>query len=298
MDRFEAMTILVTAADSGSLSAAGRLLGKPLSTVSRNVSELEARLGTQLLSRSSRKLSLTDAGRAYVVACKRLLEDLRDAERAASGEHAAPKGELVITAPVAFGRRYVVPLVAEFLTAYPGIDVDLVLTDRMVNLAEERVDVAVRVTALPDSSLRAIRIGTSRNVVCASPRYWKARGTPRAPMDLSRHDCVAHRGFRSTTSWDFRKGNTLLRVPIRPRMIVNTADAAVEAAIAGAGVTSTLSYLVADAVREGKLAIALARFEPRTVPVNLVFVANRFQTQKLRAFCELAKPRLEDVLRS
>lgn len=295
MDRFEAMTILVAAAEHGSLSAAGRALGKPLSTVSRNVSELEAALGTQLVTRSSRLLSLTDAGRAYVLACKRLLDDLREMERAASGEHEAPRGELVVTAPVGLGSHHVAPIVAEFLAAYPGIDVQLELTDRMVSLAEERVDVAVRVTELPDSSLRAIRVGAARSVVCASPRYWAARGIPKTPSDLAMHDCVTHRGFRGTTWWPFRVGNRDVRAPIHSRFVVNTSDAAVEAAIAGAGITATLSYQVADAVKGGKLTFALERFEPPAVPISLVYLASRFQTQKLRAFCDFAKPRLEAV---
>lgn len=294
MDRLAAMTLFVTAADAGSLSAAGRKLGVPLTTVSRNVAELEGHLGAQLFTRSSQRLALTDVGRSYLGACKRVLDDVHEAERAAAGEHAAPRGELIITAPTAFGRRHVVPLIAELLAAHPGIDVQLLLTDRRVALVEERVDVAVRVGELMDSSLRAIRLGACRQVVCASPAYWAARGTPRTPADLAAHDCVTLRGFMSSTLWAFRD----TRVPVHSRLVVDTADAAVAAAIAGAGVTSTLSYQVADGVRDGTLAIALKRFEPPPRPVSLVFAPNRFQTQRLRAFCDFAAPRLRAVLRA
>lgn len=185
------MLILVTAVDAGSLSAAARHLGTPLATVSRKVSELEAHLKTRLLTRSSRCLTLTDAGRNYVAACKRILEEVGEAERAASGEYSAPKGDLIITAPIVFGRLHVLPAVAEFLETYPEIDIRLVLADRAVNLLEEHVDLAVRIGELPDSSLVATRVGAIRRVVCGSPGYFAARGIPQTPDELgTHHNCV------------------------------------------------------------------------------------------------------------
>ena len=208
MDRLESMSILVTAVEAGSLSAAARRLGMPLATVSRKVSELEAHLKTRLLNRSSRRLTLTDAGRSYVAACKRILEDVGEAERAASGEYSAPKGDLIITAPIVFGRLHVLPVVTEFLKAYPDIDIRIVLADRVVNLLEEHVDLAVRIGELPDSSLVATRVGAIRRVVCGSPAYFAARGTPKHPSELGTHDCVTFEGLMSPDAWTFTIGKS------------------------------------------------------------------------------------------
>ena len=185
MDRLEAMSLLVTVAESGSLSAASRKLGVPLPTVSRKISELEAHLSTRLLIRSTRRLALTDAGAAYVAAAKRILDEVGEAERAASGEHAAPRGDLVITAPVVFGRLHVLPVIAEFLARWPEIDVRLVLSDRNLHLIDDRVDIAVRIGALADSALVSTRVGAVRRVVCGSPAYFAAHGVPKRPEDLS-----------------------------------------------------------------------------------------------------------------
>src|SRR6185437_10937163 len=191
MDRFESMSMLVAVADAGSLSAAGRRLNVPLTTVSRKVSELEAHLGTQLIQRSSRRITLTDAGSAYIEACRRILDDIGEAERAASGEYQAPRGELVITAPIVFGRLHVLPVICEFLKAYPEIDIRLVQADRNINLADEHIHLAVRIGTLPDSTMIATRIGEVPRVVCGSPDYFALHGIPARPEDLARHDCIA-----------------------------------------------------------------------------------------------------------
>src|SRR5262245_53388379 len=201
MDRFESMSILVAAVEAGSLSSAARRLGTPLSTVSRKVSDLETHLKARLLNRSSRKLTLTDAGQAYVEACKRIIEDVGEAERAASGEYSAPKGDLIITAPIVFGRLHVLPVAAEFLKVYPDVDIRFVLTDRLVNLFEDHVDLAVRIGELPDSSLIATRIGAIRRVVCGSPAYFAKRGTPKNVGDIGMHDCITFEGFSSPNMW-------------------------------------------------------------------------------------------------
>jgi DNA-binding transcriptional LysR family regulator len=229
LDRLESMSILVTAVDAGSLSAAARHLGTPLATVSRKVSELEAHLKTRLLTRSSRRLTLTDAGRNYVAACKRILEEVGEAERAASGEYSAPKGDLIITAPIVFGRLHVLPAVAEFLETYPEIDIRLVLADRAVNLLEEHVDLAVRIGELPDSSLVATRVGAIRHVVCGSPGYFAARGTPQTPDELGTyHNCVTFEALMSPDSWTFAIGRSDVSVPVHSRLVVNTAEAAID----------------------------------------------------------------------
>ena len=185
MDRLEAMSILLAVVDAGSLSAAARGLGTPLATVSRKVSELETHLGTRLLNRSSRRIALTEAGRSYVEACKRILEDVEEAERSASGEYSAPRGELIITAPIVFGGRVESsPIVIEFLAAYREIDVRIMLADRVANLLEDDVDLAVRIGELPDSSLVATRVGSMRRVICGSPGYFPERGMPTTPGEL------------------------------------------------------------------------------------------------------------------
>src|SRR5258708_8579492 len=208
LDRLESMSILVSAVEAGSLSAAARRLGMPLATVSRKVSELERHLRTRLLIRSSRRLTLTDAGRSYVAACKRILEEVGEAERAATGEYSAPKGDLVITAPIVFGRLHILPLVTDFLEAYPEIDIRLVLTDRLVNLSEEHVDLAVRIGELPASSMMATRVGAIRPVTCGSSAYFAARGPPSEPKDLSAHDCVTCDALMSPKVWTFINGNS------------------------------------------------------------------------------------------
>lgn len=298
MDRLDAMSILVAAADAGSLSAAARRLGTPLTTVSRKVSELEAHLRTRLLNRSSRRLTLTDAGQSYVAACKRILDDVEEAERAASGEYSAPRGDLIMTAPIVFGRLHVLPVVAAFLKAYPEINIRLVQADRTVNLAEDHIDLAVRIGELPDSSLVATRVGTIRRVVCGSPAYFAARGTPRHPSELAAHDCIAFEGPASLNSWTFAMGKSETTVAIRSRLAVNTAEAAVDAAVAGLGLTRVLSYQTAHAVRAGTLVLALEEFELTPWPVSLVYPAQRLLPLKLRAFIDFAAPRLKAALSS
>jgi DNA-binding transcriptional LysR family regulator len=287
------MSMLVTAAEAGSLSAAARRLGAPLATVSRKVSELEAHLKTPLLTRSSRRLTLTDAGRSYVAACKRILEEVGEAERAAAGEYSAPKGELVITAPIVFGRLHVLPVAVAFLAAYSDIDIRIVLADRFVNLLEDHLDLAVRIGVLPDSSLVATRVGAIHHVVCGSPAYFAARGTPKNPADLAAHDCVTFEGMIAPTAWIFPGGKSETSVAIHSRLVVNTAEAAIDAAIAGVGITRVLSYQVASALAAGTLALVLEDFEPAPLPVSLVYAGQRLLPLKLRAFLDFAAPRLK-----
>ncbi len=293
MDRLASMSILVTAVEEGSLSAAARRLRTPLATVSRKVSELEAHLKTRLLHRSSRQLALTDAGRAYVEACRRILEDVGEAERAASGEYGAPKGELIITAPIVFGRLHVLPIVTDFLKAFADIDIRLVLADRVLNLVEDHVDLAVRIGTLPDSSLVATRVGSIRQVVCGSPAYFADRGIPQSPAELRSHDCITFEGLMSTHAWTFSTGKSPTDVAIRSRLTLNTAEAAIDAAMAGVGIARVLSYQCANAVAAGALTVVLKSFEPAPWPVSLVYAGQRFLPLKLRAFLDFATPRLK-----
>ena len=296
MDRLESMSILVAAAEEGSLSAAARRLGIPLTNVSRKVSELEAYLKTGLVNRSSRRLTLTDAGRSYVADCKRILDLVGEAERAATGEYGAPKGDLVITAPIVFGRLHVLPVTTEFLKAYPEIDVRLVFADRIVNLFEEQIDLAVRIGDLPDSSLIATRIGAIRHVVCGSPGYFAARGMPGIPDELGRHDCITFEGLVSPSVWTFTFGKAIKSVSVHSRLIVNTAEAAINAAAAGVGITRVLSYQVAQEIRANQLVLALEDFEPAPWPVSLVYTDQRLLPSKVRVFLDYLVPRLKATL--
>ncbi len=292
MDRLDAMTVFLCVVEAGSLSAAGRKLGMPLATVSRKLSELEAHLNARLLNRSTRKLDLTDAGRGYVEACKRILGDVEAAERAAAGEYEKPQGDLVITAPLALGRLHVLPVIDEFLHDYPDVDVRLVLGDRISRLIDEHVDLAVRIGPLPDSRLVAVGIGALRRVVCASPTYLAAHGSPRKPADLTTHRCITFDALASADEWSFTTGSTQTRVTVHSRLVVNTAEAAVDAAVAGLGLTRVLSYQAEPARRAQQLAVVLEKFEPGPTPVNLVFDGQQRIALKLRAFLDFAAPRL------
>lgn len=296
MDRLEAMSIVLAVAEAGSLSAAARQQKTPLATVSRKVSELEEHLQTKLFNRSSRMLALTDAGRSYIAAAKRILADVAEAERAASGEYTTPRGELTISAPVALGRMYLQPVLAEFLTTFPEVDVQLDLQDRAANLLEEHVDVALRIGALADSSLIAVRIGEIRRVMCASPAYLKSRGTPKSPDDLSAHDCISYPPIQSPSTWRFKRDKTEYVVPVRSRLVVGNLESACDAARSGIGITVALSHHVAEAIKSGELTPLLQDFQPPSQPVSFVYSPNRFMPVKLRAFLDFTLPRLKTRL--
>jgi len=292
MNRLESMSMLVAVVDAGSLSAAARRLGMPLATVSRKIGELESHLKTRLLHRTTRQLSLTEAGSSYVAACRRILEEIGEAERVATGEYAAPKGELVVTAPVVFGRLHVVPVVAEFLAHYPEIDINLVFTDRVVHLMDEHADIAIRIGELPDSTMMATGVGTVRRVICASPGYLAKHGTPAKPRDLAGHECVTFEVLASKRAWVFGSGRSELSVPVRSRLAVNTAEAAIAAAVVGVGLIRVLSYQVAEAIRENALSVVLDTFESAPLPINLVHKGQTPLPLKLRAFLDFVAPRL------
>jgi len=289
MDRLASMSVFVAVVAAGSFSAASRQLRMPLPTVSRKVAEIESHLNAKLLVRSTRKLMLTEAGQAYVEDCRRILEAVTEAERGASGQYNAPQGELSITAPIVFGRLHVVPVVTEFLRAYARVDARLLLIDRPLNLIEDRLDLAVRVGPLPDSRLVASKVGQIRRVVCASPAYLEERGTPKTPQDLLKHECVTFAGLADAGSWVFRDHQA---VRVRSRLTTSTAEAAIDATLAGIGLTCTLSYQIAESVKAGRLVVVLRKFEPAPLPVSLLYVHESRITAKLRAFVDFAAHRL------
>ena len=296
MDRLDAMSVFAAIVDAGSLSAAGRRLDVPLATVSRKLSDLEAHLKTRLITRSTRQLVLTDAGRDYLVACRQILEQVDDAERVASGAYADAHGELVVASPIVFGRMHAVPVVAAFLDRYPDVDVRLLLGDRNVNLLEEHVDLALRIGELPDSNLVATQIGAVSRVVCASPEYLARFGTPQITTDLGTHRCVSFEGLMSSTAWTFQGSQGSQRVRIRSRLSVTTADAAITAAVAGLGVTRVLSYQVAQALASGQLVRLMQGHEPPAVAVSLVYPGQGRLPMKTRAFVDYAAVQLRERL--
>jgi DNA-binding transcriptional LysR family regulator len=300
MDRLEAMSVLIAAVEAGSFSAASRKLGVPLPTISRKVSELEAHLRTRLLVRSTRKLALTDAGAAYLAACKRILEQVGEAERTVTGEYVAPRGDLTLTAPIVFGRLHVLPVVSDFLARFPQINVRMVLSDRDVHLVDDQIDMAVRIGNLPDSSMVATRVGFVRRVVCASPAFLAAHGTPAVPADLADLPCVTFDFLAARSAWTFASPDRKLEqsVPVRCRLSVNTAEAAIDSAIAGVGLTRVLSYQAARAVADGKLRLVLREFERDPIPVSLLHAGQGLLPLKMRSFLEFAAPRLRRSLAS
>jgi len=300
VDRLEAMTILLRVVDKGSFSAASRDLGVPLATVSRKVNELEGHLGARLLLRTTRKVALTDAGATYVASARRILDEIDETERVAAGEFRVPRGELILTAPVLFGRLHILPVVTEFLAVYPEINVRLLLSDRNLHLIEDHVDMAVRIGPLPDSNMVAMRIGSMRTVVCASPKLLAGRGVPGKPDDLARLPCVNFEFLSPGSTWPFRLKDArgTIEVSIRPRLSASTAEAAVWAASEGVGATRVLHYQCADAVRDGSLWIILADFEMEHLPVHLLYTGRGALPSKMRVFLDFAASRLRERLKS
>jgi DNA-binding transcriptional LysR family regulator len=299
MDRIDAMTIFVAVVDEGSLAGAGRRLGRSPATITRAISSLEHRAGTRLLYRTTRVVRLTEAGQRYVATCRRILPDLAEAELLASGERATPRGVLTVTAPLVFGRSYVRPLVDAFLDAHKSVQVRLLLFDRVANLIDEGMDIAVRIGHLPASGLIAIKTGEVRRVVCASPSYLASRTPPRNPADLATHDCISFPAITPTEVWTFASSsgpNSYKQVRVRPRLTVTQAEAAIDSAIEGRGVTRVLSYQIEQELHTGRLKLLLERSEPPPQPVHVVYPEARLAAAKVRAFVDFAVPKLKTEL--
>jgi DNA-binding transcriptional LysR family regulator len=292
MDRTDAIAVFIAVADQGSFAAAARRLGRSPASVTRAVADLEARLGVRLLTRTTRAVSTTEAGQRFLGGAKRVLADLDEIERAAAGQGTAPRGELRLTAPILFGRLHVLPIVTEFLDRFPEVQAALALVDRPVDLVEEGLDVAVRIGALGESSAVATRVGALRRIVVASPDYLARRGTPQRPADLTDHDVVAFSGIAGVEYWVFREAAGDVNVAIRPRLVVSTAEAAIDAARAGFGLTRVLSYQAAGDVARGSLLRVLPGYEGDEVPIHLVYPGGRHPPPKLRAFLDFTTPRL------
>lgn len=288
MDRLQAMTTFVAVVDSGGFASAARKLNLSPPVVTRAVAELEERLGLRLLTRTTRVVRVTDAGARFAEDCRRILADIDEAEIAATGTHAAPRGTLTLTAPVLFGQVYVTPILVRYLQQYPEVDAQCLFLDRVVNVVEEGIDVAVRIGELPDSSLQAARVGYVRRVLVAAPSYLKAHGVPQRPEDLAQHTIASAAGVTPVSEWRFNDGGKALLQRVQPRLRTTTNDSAIAAAVAGLGIARLMSYQVAAHVRSGALQLLLEDFETAPLPVHVVHHEGRRATQKVRAFVDLA----------
>lgn len=286
------MQVFATVAEEGGLARAARRLGLSAPAVTRAVAALEGRIGTRLLHRTTRIVRLTEAGTRFLADCKRILGEIGEAEASAAGSHAEPRGQISVTAPVMFGRMYVAPIVLDFLTRYPHVTARTLLVDQVVDLMDEGLDVAVRIAHLPDSSLSAVRVGSVRQVVCASPDYLAARGTPQTPADLSHLEAIPFSQVAAPQEWSFASAPSAVTVRPNAQLIVNTADVAIAAAIAGRGLTRVLSYQIAPELQAGRLKIVLAEFEPPPVPIHVVHREGRRAAARVRAFVDFAVGRL------
>jgi DNA-binding transcriptional LysR family regulator len=294
MDRFEALTAFVAVGDQLGFASAARALGTSPSGITRAVAALERHLGVTLFHRSTRAVSLTDEGLAFLERARRVLADLREAEQVAMGGRSVPRGQLHITAPVLFGRLHVLPVIEALLVQHERLTARMMLIDRDVRIVEEGIDVAVRIGVLADSALRALVIGSVRPTIVASPAYLAEHGTPTGPSELVRHRCIVGSGVRVGSNWALgRKGETI--VEVAPRLTVNTVDATIAAAEAGLGLANVLSYQAADAVAAGRLVRVLAEHEPPPIPISLLYDSGRAQMPALRAFVGAMRERARKV---
>lgn len=286
------ISIFVAVADTGGFAGAARKLAISPPVVTRAINELEAHLGVRLLTRTTRIVRVTEAGARYADDCRVLLTQLIEADAAVGGLHAVPRGRLTITAPVGFGAMYVTPVVTEYLSRYPEVNLSCWFVDRVVNMLDEGVDIGVRIGELPDSSMQAIRVGTMRLLVCAAADYLDKHGEPTSPDDLQNHVVIAASGVTSTSEWRIATKGTPGIVKLHPRLIATTADAAIAAALTGFGLTNVLAYKVDAHLREGRLKTVLRDFEPPALPVHVLHREGRHASQKARMFIDLAVERL------
>ncbi|MBJ9977204.1 LysR family transcriptional regulator [Pseudomonas sp. S75] len=286
MDPFHLMKVFVAVGELEGFAAAARRLGISPAAVTRAVSALETRLGVKLVQRTTRSVRVTEAGRRYLDDSRAILASLVEADEAAAGVNASLKGTLSITAPVLFGRTYVMPCIVDFLQAHPEVDVCAFFLDRLVNVVEEGMDVAVRIGHLPDSGLRALRVGQVRRVLCASPGYLAQHGTPRRPADLASHVLIASSSAGSGAVWRFSESGEPVALRIKPRLSVTSNDGAIAAACAGLGIAQQMSYQVADQIAQGALTVVLEAFEESPWPIHVLHRESRHGSVKVRTFID------------
>jgi DNA-binding transcriptional LysR family regulator len=287
MDRLDAMQAFVAVADLEGFAPAARKLGLSPSGVTRLIAALEDRLGARLLQRTTRKVALTDVGTRYLERVRRILADVEEAEGSAEGERTRPSGRLVVSAPIGFGRLHVSPVMSQYLARYPEVAAELRLTDRMINLVEDGVDLAIRIGHLPDSTLVARHVGEMRRIVVASKAYLKQRGEPDRPEAIVSHDTIQFGPPMAAPEWRFVEQGRDTRVVVAPRLTTNSADAAIQYAAQGGGLTRVLAYQAAEAIKAGQLKVVLATFEPPALPIHVVYPTSRLLSAKVRAFIDL-----------
>lgn len=293
MARLESMEIFVAVAEEQSFARGARRLNLSAPAVTRAVAALEERLGVKLLTRTTRYVRLTDAGLRYLEDARRIIHQANEADETAAGIDAEPRGHLAVTAPVLFGRMFVIPGIVEYLQRFEAMEVSAIFLDRIVNMLEEGIDVGIRIGELPDSSMRAIRVGRVRQVLCASPGYLAKIGLPTSPDALSRHSViVSAAGSWSTIEWKFLDGDKIMTRKIRPRLSVTGNDAAIAAAIQGLGITRVLSYQAAPFLAAGQVKIVLSEYEPTPLPIHILHREGRFASAKVRTFVDLMTERL------
>src|ERR1700761_2909864 len=287
MDRLDAMQAFVAVADLQGFAPAARKLGLSPSAVTRLVAALEERLGARLLQRTTRSVNLTDVGTRYLGGARRILADVEEAESSAEGERVTPSGRLVVSAPNGFGRLHVSPMMSRYLARFREVSAELRLTDRMVNLVEDGVDLAVRIGHLADSTLVARHVGQMRRIVVGSPAYLEQRGEPDRPASIAAHDTIHFAAPMAAPEWRFVENGSEVRVAITPRFVTNSSDAAIQYAVQGGGLTRVLAYQAAAAIKSGHLKIVLTAFEPPALPIHLVYPTSRLLSAKVRAFIDL-----------
>lgn len=292
MDRLYLMTVFVAVAEEESFAGAARRLGMSPPAVTRAIAALEERLGVKLLNRTTRHVRATDAGLRYLDDARRVIAAADEADEAAVGVNAEPRGHMTVTAPVLFGRMYVMPGIVEYLRTYPDTTVSALFLDRVVNMLEEGVDVGIRIGELSDSSYRAVRVGHVRRVICASPAYLKTHGIPQTPQDLRQHEVIVASSLSQNVEWRFVDQGEPVSVRIKPRLTVSSNDGAIEAALQGLGVTRLMSYQVAPYLATGKLKVVLSEFESPRVPIHIIHREGRHASTKMRAFIDLMAERL------
>lgn len=287
MDQIHLMNVFVAVGEEEGFAAAARRLDLSPAAVTRAIAGLEEQLGVRLLLRTTRNVRLTEAGQRYLDDSRSILASIEEANEAAAGVNSAPKGNLSVTASVLFGKMFVMPCILRYLNEYPQVEVSALFLDRVVNLVEEGIDVAIRIGHLPDSSLKALRVGQVRRVLCAAPGYLERHGMPQHPADLLRHTIVAAAGISPRVEWKFGAVDDPTLVRLRPRLTVSSNDAAIEAATSGLGICRLLSYQVAEEVKAGRLRIILADYEEAPWPVHLVHRESKFGSSKVRKFIDL-----------
>jgi DNA-binding transcriptional LysR family regulator len=294
VDRLLTLKIFVAVGEERGFAAAARRLALSPPAVTRAVAELELRLGVQLLQRTTRIVRLTDAGARYLTDCKRLLAELEDAELALSGAHGELRGVISVTASVMFGRLFVAPLLLDFLERHQQVSGRALLVDRVVDMIEEGLDVGVRIAELADASFTAIRVGAVRRVVCASPAYLKRHGVPKTPRDLTELMAISFAPDRAVPAWSFRDGRRTVSIRPNSRLMVNSTEVALQAALSGAGVTRVLSYMAASEVKAGRLRLILEEFEPAPLPVHVIHREGKHAAARVRAFVDFAVAKLRE----